>query len=305
MERQVTTYRLGTGGWEHEVFDQCLYPTPNMNTTDKLRYYGHFFDTVEVRQTFWDDSLSAGDARQWADAVTENKRFIFHLKMHSSFTHRMEIRLHAATIVRGLLQELAKRDRLGSLIAQFPFSFTNTSVHRYHLTRLSEVFRGFPIHVELRHGSWHQPSLLSFLGEHALQPISADFPRIKQYMPFITGDVGAQAYIRLHGRNEKGWLLNGQDTRYDYSYNGKELRELERRVIAFSTRHKQITIIFNNTTAGKAVANVFQLAAALRESKTVLIPSAALRAFPILHNVSGSSGEGDSLLGMDDIRKVV
>jgi uncharacterized protein YecE (DUF72 family) len=305
MERHSVIHRVGIGGWEHEVFDQCLYPQPRMDSVDKLRYYAQFFDTVEVRQTFWDDSLIDSDARQWIDAVAESRRFVFNVKLHSSFTHKKEIKPGMTTHVRSLLQELAKNDRLGALVAQFPFSFTNTGAHRYYLTRLSEIFRGFPIHVELRHASWDQPSLLSFLGEHSLHPVSADLPHIKQYMPFVTGDVGKNAYLRLHGRNEKGWLLNSPDVRYDYLYNGKELRELERRIDAFSRKGTRLTIICNNTTGGKAVANAFQLIAALRKSKTVLIAPSALRVFPHLNPISGSFRLGESLLDASDLREAV
>ena len=305
MEKHSVTHRVGIGRWEHEVLDHCFYPQPQMHVADKLRYYAQFFDTVEVRQTFWDDSLNAEDARQWINAIAGSRRFLFNVKLHSSFTHKKETRPGVATYVRSLLQELAKRDRLGALIAQFPFSFTNTSAHRYHLAKLSEIFRGFPIHVELRHASWNQPSLLSFLRDHALHTVSADLPRIGRYMPFITGDVGENGYIRLHGRNEKGWLLNGLDARYDYLYNGREVRELHRRIDGFAATCKQITIICNNTTGGKAVANALQLAAALRESRPLLVPASALRTFPQLHSISGSPEHTHPLLDGVDWRKAV
>jgi uncharacterized protein YecE (DUF72 family) len=305
MEKRLLIHRIGIGGWEHEVFDQCLYPQPRMHSTERLKYYAQFFDTVEVRQTFWDDSLNAGDARQWIDAVAESRRFVFNVKLHSAFTHKKEIRPGMTTRMRSLLQEFAKNDRLGALVAQFPFSFTNTGGNRYHLAKLSEIFRGFPVHVELRHASWDQPSLLSFLGEHSLHPVSSDLPRIKQCMPFITGNVGDNAYLRLHGRNEKGWLLNSMDLRYDYLYNAKELRELERRINAFSGRGLQVTIICNNTTGGKAVANAFELTAALRKSKTVLVAPSALRAFPHLNTISGSFRLGESLLDENNLREAV
>jgi len=305
MEKRVVVYRIGIGGWEHEVFDQCLYPRPHMESAEKLKYYAQFFDTVEVRQTFWDDSLGIDDAQQWIGAVAQSRRFVFNVKLHSSFTHRKEIRPGVSTRVRSVLQELDCHNRLGALVAQFPYSFTNTSAHRYHLSRLSELFRGFPMFVELRHASWDQSSIPGFLAEHSLHSISADLPRLAQYAQFNTGNRGERAYVRLHGRNEKGWLLNGLDTRYDYLYNSKEVRELGRRIDAFSERCNHITIICNNTTGGKGVANALQLIAAIRQTSAVLVPAATLRTFPSLHTISALSDSKPSLLGENELRQAV
>jgi uncharacterized protein YecE (DUF72 family) len=45
---------IGVGGWEHEVFDECFYLRPRLESMEKLRQYAQFFDAVEVRPTFWD-----------------------------------------------------------------------------------------------------------------------------------------------------------------------------------------------------------------------------------------------------------
>jgi uncharacterized protein YecE (DUF72 family) len=305
MMRSAGVVRVGTAGWEHEVFNDCLYPAPSLKSGEKLAYYAQFFDTVEIRQTFWDSTIDTGEVREWIQAIAANKRFVFNLKLHSSFTHKGQITPQAATRVRTLLQELAKADRLGSLVAQFPFSFTNTSVHRFHLVRLSEIFRGFPITVELRHISWNQPFLLGFLSENALHPISADLPRMKQFMPFITGVVGDHAYVRLHGRNDKGWLLNSMDSRYDYLYNSREIREIMRRIQSLLTKCKEVTLICNNTTCGKAVANALQLIGANRDSRPILIPSAALRVFPFLEGSTGNRETDQMVIPAEGFRQAV
>jgi uncharacterized protein YecE (DUF72 family) len=287
--KQPVEYSIGIGGWEHESFDRCLYGVNTEYSTVKLRYYARFFDSVEVRQTFWDDGLGLNDALQWMDAVAENKRFRFNVKLHKSFTHTRDFRPELATRVRELLHELQKNERLGAVLVQLPFSFTNTSANRYHLVKLGEMFRGFPLFAELRHESWNQANLISFLSDNLLSPVNADLPRLKPLMPYVTGVVGDTAYLRLHGRNEKGWMLNDLDTRYDYLYNGRELREISRRLVALEQkflpagrRANRITIIFNNTTNGKAIANALQLVSMLREGKPVLVPQAASFAFPDL-----------------------
>ena len=117
-------------------------------------------------------------------------------------------------------------------------------------------------------------------------------PKVRSLMPCTTSVVGDTAYLRLHGRNEKGWLLNGYDTRYDYLYNGKELREIMRRLDALSGRCARVVIACNNSTEGKSAANAFQIIAALRGP--VNMPAQSLRAFPFLRDIaSAQSAQAD------------
>ncbi|HCV43185.1 MAG TPA: hypothetical protein DGH68_06850 [Bacteroidetes bacterium] len=171
--------------------------------------------------------------------------------------------------------------------------------------KLAELFAGYPMHVEFRHDSWNQPSTWELLQEHSLSPASIDIPRIKQFMPHVAAAKNDHAYLRLHGRNENGWLLNGIDTRYDYLYNGRELREILRRVEVLSGKSNHLTIIFNNTTGGKAVANALQLVSSLREGKHVLIPDATLRAFPHLQEIASVVDTDPTLIGDREYRRAI
>jgi len=276
--------RIGIGGWEHEVLDRCLYPRPGMESLEKLSFYARVFPTVEVRPTFWDESLGAGDARDWASAVGPDFRFL--VKLHRHFTHERQMKTELARSTRALLAELARRDRLGALLMQFPYSFTNTGAARYHLARLAEVFGGFPLQVEFRHDSWNQSGTGALLAEHGMTPAMVDMPHIRQLAPLARVRPERAAYVRLHGRNDKGWLLGAMDARYDYLYNARELAELKRRLDHLTTRAVSTVLIFNNTTGGKALANALQLAARLSPSRRTAIPSKSLEAFSFLREVA-------------------
>ena len=286
---------LGIGGWEHDVLSECLYGEGAGAAVDRLARYAGVFDVGEVRATFWDDTLGAEDARSWAEAVSVNKRFSFVVKLHSQLTHRREFRPSATQGLRGLAQELARRGRLAGLLAQFPYAFTNTSATRYHLRRLAEVFAGFQLFAELRHDSWNQPGLSSFLQEQGIQAVSGDLPRVNRYAPFLAKPTEGTAYFRFHGRNEKGWLLKGGDARYDYLYNSRELVELRRRVDATAARSERVIVIFNNTTGGKAVANALQLRAAMNGGERIAVPAPALASFPYLQAIARPSVGEESL----------
>jgi len=305
MEKGTTIFLVGMGGWEHEVFDGCFYPQAGMTSLEKLSYYARFFQSVEVRATFWDDSLAGKEAREWVEAVRGEPGFEFNVKLHASFTHVKSNRAEISRNVRELLQELARNARLGSLLMQFPYSFTNTSGNRYQLGKLAEIFSGFPVHVEFRHESWQHNGLIAFLREYSLGVVSADIPRIRHYMPFITGVSSETAYLRLHGRNEKGWLLNGYDARYDYLYNGRETRELEKRLAALAPRCARVTLIANNTTGGKSIPVALRLLSALRGGKPVPVPAASLKAFPDLRSIALLDPQEDSVLNLSLLRRVI
>jgi uncharacterized protein YecE (DUF72 family) len=295
MQSGTAAYRIGLGGWEHEIFDSCFYPRERASSADKLNYYARYFQAVEVRAAFWDDSLTAADAREWTGAVSDAPGFLFNVKLHSSFTHEKTLHTERTRTVREMLQELARHNRLGSLLIQFPYSFTNTGGNRHHVVRLAEIFAGFPVHAEFRHQSWNQEGLAAFLRDHSLGVVGADMPRIKQYMPFITAVCGDAAYLRLHGRNEKGWMLNGYDARYDYQYNSREIREITRRLRGLEGRCRTVTVICNNSTGGKSLPVAFQLLSALREGKPVAVPPRTLSAFPFLRGIT-APGTGETPL---------
>ena len=306
MEKGQVNYLVGTGGWEHEVFDECFYPRTSLSSAEKLSYYAGFFETVEIRPTFWDETLKAEDAMPWVEAVAQARTFLFNVKLHGSFTHNRTVKRDVAKNTVGILRLLQDHQRLDALLMQFPYEFTNTSSNRIHLARLAEIFRGFPVHVELRHDSWLAPSLKNFLAEIFLFPVNADMPRVKHFMPFSPNVAGETAYLRLHGRNEKGWLLDNYEARYDYLYNARELQELRRRLEALAVRCQQVIIICNNTAGGKAVATALQLTDMLRSERSGMkpleIPAAAFHAFPVLHDIATPFEQQGSLFGAGAFR---
>jgi uncharacterized protein YecE (DUF72 family) len=277
---------IGVGGWEHDVFDHCFYDTPaSGSSSKKLEFYSRFFTATEIRSTFWDDTLTREDAIGWAEAIPVRRPFTFIPKLHASITHKRALQPHTVKAMRTLLDTLHDRQRLGALLIQFPYGFTNTGANRFYLAKVTDAFKGYPMHVELRHETWNVASTFDLLRSHVAAPVSADLPRVRQFAPFFPRTIGSRAYLRLHGRNEKGWLLNGHDTRYDYLYNGKEIQEVRRRVQAIPKDIERVMIIWNNTTNGRAVANALQLTSALAGGK-IEIPERSLEKFPQLNDIA-------------------
>lgn len=286
MSQHGIRYHVGIGGWEHDVLDRCFYPSTGLSPAAKLEFYARYFDTTEVRPTFWDDALGAADAREWIQAVEARSDFRFIVKVHSSLTHGHTLTAPVIRSLQDVLGELQRANRLGAVLAQFPYAFTNTGANRFHLEKLAAALKGTPLHVELRHASWEGPALAPFLQEIGVSSVHADLPRIKQFPVTFPRPRGERSYFRLHGRNEKGWLLNTYDVRYDYLYNARELRELKRRVLTSPTGCTDAYVIMNNTTGGKAVANAFEMLSSLYDGHSVPIPAATLQAFPQLASIA-------------------
>jgi len=282
MKTRPQNWFVGTSGWEHEGFDATLYQMGEADAIEKLRYYSRFFDTTEVRSTFWDEDISESDAKEWISAVEQNSRFQFSFKLHSSLTHKKDLSTARARKIRGVAQEFFQANKLGGILAQFPYAFTNTSSHRQYLTKLAELFRGFPMHAEFRHDSWDQSTIVRLLEDCQLRSVSSDLPRISHFIPCLTRQVGDVVYVRLHGRNEKGWLTNEMDSRYTYMYNSRELREIIRRVQLLATKAQKVIIICNNTPEGKGLANALQISSYVQEGKQIPLPPATASAFPFL-----------------------
>ena len=134
MELSPAKVRVGIGGWEHEILDTVLYGEPGLSPDEKLERYARTYDAVVVRATFWDADLDEKDAEAWVRAVRGNASFRFIVKLHRSFTHEKQAPPDLRVRVRSLVGLLDRSGRLGTLLAQFPFSFTNTGTNRRTLT---------------------------------------------------------------------------------------------------------------------------------------------------------------------------
>lgn len=295
--QETTRYFIGIGGWEHDTLNDCFYPDAGATSSEKLAYYARWFNTVEVRPTFWDDTLNADDAAGWVRSVQNRKEFLFNLKLHSTITHKQILNSLATSNAAAILETLQNSGRLGAVLAQFPYSFTNTGANRQYLEKLALRFADFPLHVELRHASWDYPGLHALLAELKTGPVNTDMPRIRQLIPYLPRTTGTQGYLRLHGRNEKGWLLNAFDGRYDYLYNHREMQEIRRRIFALPQNCARALVVWNNTTNGKAVANALQCMAMLKGNGTIPAPPSSLKAFPWLKEFVRIPSEGTPLFG--------
>jgi uncharacterized protein YecE (DUF72 family) len=288
---------VGMGGWDLEPFSKVFYPPRPKREFRKLEYYSQFFDSVEVNATFYSTSLTADHARRWLEDVSANKEFVFTVKLFQGFTHTYEATHDDVRAVHRMLEPLATAGKLGGLLIQFPYSFTNISERRMYLMQLAKAFHPHRLFVEVRHNSWNSPLMYNFFQENKLHLVNVDLPGIKQHMPLTCQTWNGAAYFRLMGRNALTWdrpfskhpsgkyLVND---RYQYLYDDRELRHLVTMIEQMRLRADKTFVVFHNDPQAQSLVNGFQLRHLLRHKHRVLVPQNLVTMFPVLKQISAS-----------------
>ena len=288
---------IGMGGWDLEPFSKVFYPPRPRKGFRKLEYYSQFFDSVEVNATFYNTSLTPDHARRWLDDVSANKDFVFTVKLFQGFTHTYEATYNDVRAVHRMLEPLAAAEKLGGLLIQFPYSFTNISERRMYLMQLAKAFHPHRLFVEVRHNSWNSPLMYNFFQENRLHLVNVDLPGIKQHMPLTCQTWNGAAYFRLMGRNALTWdrpftkhpggnyLISD---RYHYMYDDRELRHLLTMIEQMRERAAATFVVFHNDPQANSLVNGFQLRHLVRHKQRVLVPQNLVTAFPTLKQISTS-----------------
>jgi len=286
---------VGMGGWDLEPFSNVFYPPRPKKNFRKLEYYSQFFDSVEVNATFYNTSLSPDHARRWLTDVSGKKDFVFTVKRFQGFTHTYTAVYSDVRAVHRLLEPLAEAEKLGGILIQFPYSFTNIKERRMYLMQLAKAFYPHRLFVEVRHNSWNSPLMYNFFQENKLHLVNVDLPGIKQHMPLTCESWNGAAYFRMMGRNVLTWDRpfvrheNGKylvSERYQYLYNERELEQLLTMIEQIRQRAGSTFVVFHNDPQANSLVNGFQLRHMVRHKHRVLVPDNLVAAFPSLKQIS-------------------
>ncbi len=282
---------IGPAGWDYTDWRGVVYP-PGLKGTDRLTFLASLFGAVEINVTFY-RPITPDYARRWLNAVADFPDFRFTAKVWQVFTH--ERRLPEAELAQFQegLAPLLDGDKLGVLLAQFPYSFHNTEANRRYLLELKGAFQNFPLAIEVRHRSWQQRAVRDFLQAAGLDFCNIDQPLVSYPMGATRWVTGTLGYLRCHGRHKDAWFEFGDDrqARYDYLYSSEELADLATRAWELMEKAKKTYVIFNNHPAGQAIANALELAHLLNPTRQAVIPQGLLAAFPHLAESVKSGNE--------------
>ncbi len=282
-----TSVRVGPAGWNYRDWEGAVYPAGQGKAFDPLAFLADYFDTIEINSSFYSPPRPA-DAASWVRRVRNNPRFRFTAKAWQRLTHERKDETPAALsgdcdLVRGSLAPIAEAGRLGAVLIQFPWSFRYSPENLEHLRVLLRHFEGFPLVLEVRHGSWDQDPLYAFLRENGVGFCNVDQPVIGNSMKPGAHATARVGYMRLHGRNYQNWFREdaGRDARYDYLYSKEEIGEITRLIRAVKQEAEETYAITNNHFRGQALVNALDILEEL-DAQPPAVPPLLAEAYPRL-----------------------
>jgi uncharacterized protein YecE (DUF72 family) len=291
--------KIGVAGWSYKDWQGIVYP-PSLKANTRVEYLAHFFDLIEINTSFY-GHIRPAVAKTWCRmAASENPKFKFTAKLNRAFTHSPIAVLEptsAKTIrptdsdeeeAKAGYDALAAEGMLGALLAQFPISFKCTDENRAYIEQLVQIFRSYPLVLEIRHASWNQPEVLGWLQGLQVGLCNIDQPLLGRAIRPSAHATSVVGYIRLHGRNYKQWFAetNVRD-RYDYLYSSKELTEWKERALEIAGKAETTYVVANNHNLGKAAVNALELISML-EGRKVQAPPTLVSHYPELKQLTGT-----------------
>jgi uncharacterized protein YecE (DUF72 family) len=288
--------RIGPAGWSYKDWEGIVYPQKPGKTFDPLEYLSRFFNTIEINSSFYRPPTPS-TTKSWAKRVAANKDFAFTAKLHRVFTHeRGKATAEDEKAFREGMDVLAKADKLGSVLLQFPWSFKNEADERIYLAKLLEQFSDYPLVLEVRHASWNNEEVYEWLEERGVGICNIDQPIFaKSIRPqaLTTSRVG---YVRLHGRNYQNWFRDKAPPheRYNYLYSLDELEPWIVRVKEVAKQTRETYVITNNHFRGQGVVNALEIKAALTE-EPVPAPEPLFEFYPRLADSATPEETGDNV----------
>ena len=261
---------IGTSGYSYpEWIDAGFYPekTPSGRM---LELYSRTFCAVELNYTWYQMARPEIMERMLERLEeAEKKKFCFSAKLTRTMTHEISDNWPqlAQDYVRGVMP-LLTAERLLAVLIQFPASFHRTRDNRQYLARLLDSLHKLPLAVEFRHRSWAVDAVFAGLREREVTLVAVDAPALTNLFPALdTVTSSSLFYLRLHGRNRKGWFSGSMHKQFDYTYSEQELRQwTKKRIPAMARQCRRGVLFFNNHVAGQAVDNARAMTRLVRQS---------------------------------------
>ena len=250
---------LGTSGFSYTDWKGRFYPE-RLGARDMLAYYARRFPACEINATYYRIPAPAQTAAMLRKA---GPSLVFVAKAHQSMTHHRDAGTSDYAAFADALRPWREAGRLGAVLLQYPYAFTNTLEHRGAVVDVRDRLADLdaPCVVEFRHHSWLRDETQAWLAEQALSMVNVDEPRLRGLMPpteTVTGPVG---YVRFHGRNAAHWFRPREAwQRYDYRYTAEELSEWVPRLRRIDARARTTFVFFNNHWQSQAVDNARDMA---------------------------------------------
>jgi len=291
---------VGTASWSDPGFVERWYPK-KLPAGERLSWYAQHFDMVEVNSTFY-----AVPEQRMVDRWSANtpEGFVFDVKLHQllsrhsapskllppALQHRAESDEKGRVILTPEIEEtmtrtflrsidpLRRDGKLGALLLQLSPAFSPRKHKLDELDQVIDATRDYQLAIELRNRNWvigeQLPATIEFLRRNHVAFVNVDAPAADHFtiIPSELDEVTNPqiAYLRLHGRNAKGYLTGKTvATRFDYNYNDKEIEEVAKRSNKLADDAREVHVVFNNNALDYAPRAATKLRAALGQAVKV------------------------------------
>jgi len=247
---------LGTSGFSYDDWVGNFYPM-GMPKREWLTYYAREFDTCEVNSSYY--ALPKPSALKTMAEKTDED-FLFCFKANREMTHQREDNAHVFEAFCEMLEPIIADDKLGCILAQFPYSFGFNRRNWDYLKLFRERLGELPVVVEFRNAQWLRQDVFDWLRHLDLGFCCVDEPPLPNLLPPLCEVTSNKGYIRFHGRNSAKWWQHEQAyERYDYSYTPSELSEWLPGIRKLDSLAEETFIFANNHWHGQAIGTIRQL----------------------------------------------
>jgi uncharacterized protein YecE (DUF72 family) len=245
----MTVY-VGTCGFSYPEWVGPVYPEKT-RSEKMLEVYSGMFPAVEIDSTYYRPPSGKMFVRYPERTGGELKVSV---KLHSSFTHERTAEKSDAGGFIEAVKPLKSSGQFVCFLAQFPQSFHCTPENREYMEHLRLLFPDTTLVCEFRHEDWWNKDVLKSMAELGFAVATVDAPDMSTLPPnkvIYTSDPG---YVRLHGRNYKGWY-KGATERYTYCYTSEELGDWIKKIKKLASHAGDVFVFFNNHPLGNAAKN--------------------------------------------------
>ena len=165
------------------------------------------------------------------------------------------------------MRPLTDAGKLSSYLLQLSPAFKPPSKRLEELDVIVESLAPVPVAVEFRHRAWlheeRRDATFGWLRDRGAVFVGVDAPQGKPptMLPPVDAVTNpALAYLRLHGRNARGWVRGRTVAeRFGYRYDTEELEELAQRAEALAEEADEVHVMFNNNRGDDAPVGAAQM----------------------------------------------
>lgn len=247
---------IGTSGYSYEDWKGTFYDK-DIDKSQMLEFYAKSFNFTEINSTYY-AMPNKFMFINLAKKTPEN--FKFTVKLHSSMTHSRDAGKDAYSSFCEAMKPLVDTNKLGCVLAQFPYSFKNNSENLNYISGIKENLNPVSLCVEFRNEGWNTIEVYKRLSIEEIGFVCVDEPDIKGLVKKSGIATSKTGYVRFHGRNSKNWYDHKEAyERYDYLYSRDTLEEWVPR-INFINENTDITFVaFNNHFKAQGAINASML----------------------------------------------